>query len=285
MVVVCRQDTSEDLYRFLELQEQGGADSSNKNKQASSASASPRHGGGDSYYDDVARGVVLQHHPHHEDARSLAPRRLLGGRMQQVLGDMWKDWQRLKRTQQATAEALFDLGRRFGYGMGQWVVYVGQEEVNAVWERVARAAHRGLLGPLVQVTTVHEASVTRYDGKGGSPRQRLLSPTRRHSILVSVDPYWHQPEVDRVLRVLRQHCGIKDRALRFVPDFVDAALTGRKHRPAQQHQHQQQQVGGGGEHEVSLSEVAFYQARAGDTFSTRVMGGSSATPTRPCVGR
>jgi hypothetical protein len=74
--------------------------------------------------------------------------------------------------------------------------------VDAVWGVVVSALAAGLLGG--------SAKVSSKDREGGDRSQTLV-------ICVYVDPFWDDNEMPRVLRGLREHCGISEE-LKFKAD-------------------------------------------------------------------
>jgi len=80
-----------------------------------------------------------------------------------------------------------------GYGSGQWTIYPSSpSEADQLWLRIAMAVHSGMLG----------VSASANDG----------------IICVFDEPLWDNREVDRVLRVLRECCGVTQ-PLAFTSDM------------------------------------------------------------------
>jgi hypothetical protein len=84
----------------------------------------------------------------------------------------------------------------------QWMITPTCGSVDAVWGVVVTALAAGLLGS--------SAKVSSKDREGGDHSQT-------HVICVYVDPFWDDNEMLRVLRGLREHCGISEE-LKFKAD-------------------------------------------------------------------
>jgi hypothetical protein len=84
----------------------------------------------------------------------------------------------------------------------QWMITPNCGSVDAVWGVVVTAHAAGVLGS--------SAKVSSKNRKGGDHSQT-------HVICVYVDPFWDDNEMLRVLRGLREHCGISEE-LKFKAD-------------------------------------------------------------------
>lgn len=83
--------------------------------------------------------------------------------------------------------------------ISQWMIKPTCDAVDAVWGRVVTALAAGVLGSSAKVS-----SESRKD---------------HHVICVYVDQFWDDDEMMRVLRGLREHCGIREE-LEFKSDAV-----------------------------------------------------------------
>jgi len=93
-----------------------------------------------------------------------------------------------------TPEAFVSIARKVGYGSGQWTICPSSpQEADRLWVVIAMAVTTGMLG----VSAKANAGV----------------------ICVFADPLWDKREVDRVLSVLRRHCGIMS-PLSFSSDMM-----------------------------------------------------------------
>jgi hypothetical protein len=86
----------------------------------------------------------------------------------------------------------------------QWMIMPTCGSVDAVWGVVVTALAAGVLGS--------SAKVSSKNREGGDHSQT-------HVICVYVDPFWDDNEMLRVLRGLREHCGITQE-LKFKADAV-----------------------------------------------------------------
>jgi len=98
-------------------------------------------------------------------------------------------WQKYcyKNTSGSTAiileNIIVEIACHLGYGSGYWSIYPSSpQEADRLWVVVALAVQAGILG----VSAMANAGI----------------------ICVYVDPLWDKKEVDRVLWVLRRHCGV-----------------------------------------------------------------------------
>jgi hypothetical protein len=87
--------------------------------------------------------------------------------------------------------------------ISQWMIVPTRDTVDAVWGRVVTALAAGVLGSSAKVS--------------GKKIEDRHYPT--HVICVYVDPFWDDDEMIRVLRGLREHCGIREE-LQFKADAV-----------------------------------------------------------------
>jgi len=87
------------------------------------------------------------------------------------------------------------------YGGGKWMLFTTAAEVDAIWRRIVTALWDGVLGSTAKVS----GSTPECNGS--------------HVIYVYVDPFWEVSEVERVLRALREECGVSD-AIKFKADGV-----------------------------------------------------------------
>lgn len=104
-----------------------------------------------------------------------------------------------------STETLTATLKENGFGCGKFMLFVPAAEVDALWRRIVTALWEGALGSFAKVS-------------GSTPESN-----GSHVIYVYAEPFWEVAEVERVLRGLREDCGVHD-ALKFKSD--GASLLG-----------------------------------------------------------
>jgi hypothetical protein len=124
-------------------------------------------------------------------ASGTIPRKDRDGRMEDIQ-DAWN------RMPDKSLDALSGVLQEHQYGSGKWMIFRPLSEIDAVWQCIVKHFWSGALGPRIKCSGPKEKS---------------------HVICVYVDPFFDIEEVTRVLRALREKCGIHEE-LKFKADGV-----------------------------------------------------------------
>ena len=106
-------------------------------------------------------------------------------RRMQEIEDEWE------AEQNKSLDTLWRVLEAHQYGCGKWMVSCPKNRVDTVWRRIVAALWAGQLGS---------------SSKCSGANQNLRDTS--HVICVYVNPFWDHEEMLRVLRALREKCGV-----------------------------------------------------------------------------
>ena len=120
---------------------------------------------------------------------------------------MLAEWKAVNQAHRASPDELCDhilkIAHRYNCLSGKWMVFCKTEEVDQVWERIARAVVEGRLAPC------NAAKVNPRDVSGSG---------NNHGIMVYTKDFSNKADVDCARSKLRSECGIVEK-ISYKPDI------------------------------------------------------------------